>query len=371
MLAWSAVTSATVFAEEDPRLVAEIASALRTYEQSIHSLHATYSLRLLPGGFNGEKEYPPQHWTWAQHGTRQLVTLELWDAPGEAGFPTRKWASFDGNEGYELFFHLSDVSIPNTAHVGPQPSDLVRNAHFPLHLGWRLLFIDENLVSLLEQGGPKPISRDELHGVPCVFCEVGTFRIGEGPEHIVLGWFDQAVGWLPRRITICPLDGYRNPQPRGTPGQPGSLVEVVEIAEFRDVEDQLLGGTRKVPWRMLRNDIAPYEIEVESIALNTTLPEAMFRPQLPVGTEVKEGFRTSRQKSTFVGGAAGQALKAERTAADLALIAAAKPAVQPPMAAGRPVDARPGAGRFSISALVFAASVIVLILAVVARRRGW
>lgn len=357
------------FAEE--QIVARILASLEDCQQSLNSVDVQYEIKGSPNWeFSRMDQQPGFQWRWAKSGRKQLLTQDATTVPGAARL-NRIWASFDGEQGYSVYYHDQEQTIVKRVDITPsEPVPLVANQHIAGILGWRSLHqhIPETLISLIQKRKAQAISAEEtIHDDACwkiSLGSVGAFVRG-GPEHEVVAWFSKRFDLMPRRVAVLPI--VANPGNSTTVTLPqGSFPCFTDVLDFRQVDDALFRKFRWFPIRIQSRDIFSNEVSVKEVLINTTIPSSTFVPEMSTGTEVLTiSPGSTSPKVSYVGDQFGEQLYQQR----LQQFGRPKSA-QPPKQANT-VDASPRIDTgFSRTLLLACSAVLIFAAVVVAKRRG-
>jgi hypothetical protein len=316
-------------------------------------------------------------WTWAKKGKRELLFSDP-DANTYSSKKIRVWTSFDGTQGTDIAYWLHDSKLAARVDLQPQsPSTLKSWTVFASALGWRTPS-DLSVLSNLETADPAELTRESAKIMigPHQFVEVPAFRWvlhrfrnGDGPEHMLVAWFDPANGWLPRMVSILPTMVVEKKAPLKLPE--GAMMYGVAVEQYTTVLDPILGRERIFPSVIREYGVNCAVVTVTAIAVNESLSDALFVPEISPGALIVENAGSPAEKRTFSGGDTGSELylKLQHEETRYRKPGNVKP-VKPASPRSAPaVDATPRSSGISVSSTATVASLIVLALAVVLRLR--
>ncbi|MFO1045610.1 MAG: hypothetical protein U0941_27840 [Planctomycetaceae bacterium] len=355
------------FAEE--QIVARILASLDDHQQSLNSVDVHYEIKGSPNWeFSHMDQQPGYHCRWARSGRKQLLTQDSTTTPGTARF-NRIWASFDGEQGYSVYYHDQEQTIVKRIDITPsEPVPLVANQHIAGILGWRPLHqhVPETLISLLRKRKDQAISAEEtIHDDPCwkiSLGNVGAFVKG-GPEHEVVAWFSRRFDLMPRRIAVLPLVANTGNSTTVSLTQ-GSFPCFTDVLDFRQVDDPLFKKSRWFPTRVQSRDVFSNEVSVKEVSINTPIPSGTFEPEMSTGTEMLTiSSGSTSPKVSYIGGQAGEQLYQQR------LQQFGRPKSGQPPKQANTVDASPRIGTGFSRMLLLAFSAALIIAAVVVAKR--
>ncbi len=313
------------------------------------------------------EQQPSYQWRWVMSGRKQLVTLDAAQVPGVEGM-SRIWASFDGENGYAVYYHDRDQTIVQRVDVTPaEPISLVSHQRVSGALGWRPLHpnFPDTLNSLLRKRMDEAVSTEEsINGDPCWKVSLGNVGpfVESGPDHEVVAWYSKRYSLLPRRIAILPVVA-KSDDSTTVNLPPGSFPGFEDVLEYCQVKDELFKKSRWFPSKIQSRNLFSNELAVQTVLINATIPAETFVPEMPLGTEVL----TMRAGSTIplthvVGGKDGERLYQERMQQfnNIKAVVADKQPVR--------IDASPQANG-SLRKLFVVCSVLLIVVAIVAAKR--
>ncbi len=269
----------------------QILESLEEYQQTLNSLDVQYIVKDSANWqFDDMERQPFSEWRWVNSGRKNLLTKDAAIVPGATSL-IRTWASFDGENGYAVYYFDNDQTVVKQVDVTPaEPIAMVANQRFLGVLGWSRLhqYVPDTLLSLLRNRLNELVcTEQQIDDQPCwriLLGNVGAFAEG-GPDHEVVAWFSKRHDLLPRRIAVLPLvgtggDGVSTKLPEG------SFPSFVDAVAFREVEDHLFKKSRWFPSKIQYRNLFSIEVTVNSVIINGAVEPETFVPDMPVGTEV-------------------------------------------------------------------------------------
>ena len=312
----------------DPPPFATIRRSLEEYRQTINSMKVVYEVRraknLSKIGADEWGRVPVEEWIWAIDGRKRLLK-QLPSDTLDKGFHRQIYRSFDGSIGYSLSHHASDDSLVCTITKTPyQPDGLAGFQHVADALGWQSVLFNSkdatkesnSFLSLVSKAG-NPVMDEgvcDSSGVLYPRMQLGSFPSTgiEGPPHEITAFFSPSHGLLPKHIRAMPaVSVLPNGKEEVMPS--GSFPFILDVLEYRQVEDPLFKRPRWFPQRFVVQLAGAVEVTVVEVEINQPLPARTFVPDEPFGTEIVTiiaGSTTS--KKSYIGGEEGERLFNER-----------------------------------------------------------
>lgn len=245
-----------------------------------------------------------------------------WISKSESG-RSKDWAAFDGKFYSQWRFvessHLPWRDPPQGSISDSRPKALNLESHETL-LG-QSVFRDVTFETLLNSSESRVVGFDDVEGHRCVKVELAPFQLPKvGPDqqeitYSYVVWFDPAVGYLPRLF-------------RNRVSGESELTGGCETFKFQRIETpdkQLIWFPESGVVRR-HHKYNEWHYEFSNVVVNEPIPDQAFQPEFTFSTYVVDKRPGAAVRIYYAGGAEGEKLYRELSAANEAARDAARKA---------------------------------------------
>lgn len=323
------------------------ADALTAIERSLNEQYTSLQtidvrFRLVHNVPKGEKITPemlkatPQ-WEWVKSGSKLLIAREAQktkiSVPGKDRF-YRIWRCFDGDKGIDVRFWQTDPTrVDAVVYTKSMSPRYFAEAQPRLLFGFDVFGVEYGVLDLLKSrnsNSVRDLGEDAVEGHVCQKVEFHEVNVGGiVGKTMATVWFDKQADWLPRKVWTVPKrwveianDAKRdskakgNPPPAITPTiEPGEMFGDLQVAEFIQVDDPILGRKRWFPSRSFPLEMAMagrpvYSVTfIDSVVVNSPIDDSRFVPEESLGTVYEDQRIAGPPAQRIVGGNDGTAVR--------------------------------------------------------------
>ena len=275
-------------------------------------------------------------WEWVKSGAKLLIAREAQKTkaalPGKDRF-YRVWRCFDGDKGIDVRFWQTDPTrVDAVVYTKAMSPRYFAEAQPRLLLGFDMLGAEFGALDLLKSrnsNSVRDLGEDAVEGHVCQKVEFHEVNVGGVVgKTLATVWFDKLADWLPRKVWIVPKrwieiadEAKRDSKSKGitptiTPTiEPGEMYGDLQVAEFMQVDDPILGRKRWFPSRSFPLELSMagkpvYSVTfIDSVVVNSPIDDSRFIPQESLGTVYEDQRIAGPPAQRIVGGNEGAAIR--------------------------------------------------------------